>query len=251
MLQLDNYHLGHMVDGRTRKQCKHPSYLLVKHWEFDTGSTICSFKVSRWRFKVEKLHLYRRVLKLNKPDSAREFTSKALLFLFQCLCFYLFFKTSKSNFSKAEWKALKSLKSRPDIVIKLADKGVHIVDWCIDSYAQEGHSQLNSPSYKKLDNDPTKSLNNQIINTISEDINYNSLPPNANKLYSQHPRTSLFYVLPKIHKTSNPGRPIVSAVSCYTSQITTYLDHLLTPIVKQLPTYVKDSLAALRVFNNF
>ena len=98
---------------------------------------------------------------------------------------------------------------------------------------------------------PTKSLKNQIINTVNEAINSNSLPPNANKLYSQQPRTSLFYMLPKIHKANNPRRPIVSAVSCPTSQIATYLDHLLTPIVKQLPTYKKDSSAALRVFNNF
>ena len=151
-------------------------------------------------------------------------------------------KTSKSNISKAEWKVLKSLKSRPDIVIKPADKGGRIVVWRKDLYVQEGHSQLNSPSYKKLDKDPTKSLNNQIINTVNEEINSNNLPPNAYKLYSQHPRTSLFYMLPKIHKANNPGRPIVSAVSCPTSQIATYLDHLLTPIVKQLPTYV---------FNNF
>ena len=58
-------------------------------------------------------------------------------------------------------------------------------------------------------------------------------------------------MLPKIHKTSNPERPVVSAYRAATSQIATYLDHLLTPIVKQLPTYVKDSSAALRVFNNF
>ena len=53
-------------------------------------------------------------------------------------------------------------------------------------------------------------------------------------------------MLPKIHKINNPGRPIVSAVSCLT-----YLDHLLTPIVQQLPTYVKDSPATLRIFKNF
>ena len=58
-------------------------------------------------------------------------------------------------------------------------------------------------------------------------------------------------MLPKIHKANNPGRPIVSAVSCPTTHIATYLDLILTPIVKQLPTYVKDSSAALLVFKDF
>ena len=141
--------------------------------------------------------------------------------------------------------------SRQDIVIKPADKGGRIVVWRKDLYMQEGYSQLNSPSYKKLKKDPTRNLNNQIIKAINEEISSNNLPPNARKLYSQHPRTSLFYMLPKIHKPDNPGRPIVSAVSCPTTHIATYLDQLLTPLVKQLPTYIKDSSAALRVFKDF
>ena len=58
-------------------------------------------------------------------------------------------------------------------------------------------------------------------------------------------------MLPNIHKISNWGRPVVSVVSCQTSQIATYLDHLLTPIVQQLPTYVKEPSAALRISKNF
>ena len=55
----------------------------------------------------------------------------------------------------------------------------------------------------------------------------------------------------KVYEKKSVICPSVSAVSCPTSQIATYLDHLLTPIFKQLPTYVKDSSDALRVFNNF
>ena len=58
-------------------------------------------------------------------------------------------------------------------------------------------------------------------------------------------------MLPKIHKVNNPGRPIVSAVSCPTSNIATYLDHILAPMVEQLPTYVKDTPSALRIFQDF
>ena len=58
-------------------------------------------------------------------------------------------------------------------------------------------------------------------------------------------------MLPKIHKPGNPGRPIVSACNCPTSNISAYLDSVLAPLVKQLPTYVKDSSHALQILESF
>ena len=163
------------------------------------------------------------------------------------------FKTSpaRSNLSRQEWSTLTSLKKRNDIVIKPADKGGKVVVWRKDLYIQEGYSQLLTNSYQHLDKDRTKAFYKTIINAVKEEINNNNLPSNASHLYIQHPRTSVFYMLPKIHKPSNPGRPIVSAVSCPTSQIAMYLDSIFTPIVQSLPTFVKDSSDALRIFNEF
>eukprot|EP00794_Sanderia_malayensis_P003826 gene3826-4358_t len=135
-------------------------------------------------------------------------------------------KQAHSNLTTQEWMSLKQLKARDDIVIKPADKGGRIVVWRKDPYLQEGNTQLQSPSYRALEKNPTKSFNKTIINTIKEEIDNNNLPSNANKLYIQHPRTSVFYMLPKIHKANNPGRPIVSAVSCPTSHVAAYLDSL-------------------------
>ena len=58
-------------------------------------------------------------------------------------------------------------------------------------------------------------------------------------------------MLPKIHKPNNPDRPIVSAISCPTAQIASYLDRIFTPINQQLPTYIKDTSHALRLFKQF
>ena len=54
-----------------------------------------------------------------------------------------------------------------------------------------------------------------------------------------------------IHKPNNPGRPIVSACSCPTELISSYLDKIMAPIVRSLPSYVKDSQHELQIFREF
>ena len=58
------------------------------------------------------------------------------------------------------------------------------------------------------------------------------------------------YFLPKIHKPNNPGRPIVSACGCPTELISSYLDHVMAPLVRDLPSYIKDTKHALQIFQN-
>ena len=58
------------------------------------------------------------------------------------------------------------------------------------------------------------------------------------------------YFLPKIHKPNNSGRPIVSACSCPTELISSFLDHVMAPLVKDLPSYIKDTKHALQIFQN-
>ncbi len=64
------------------------------------------------------------------------------------------------------------------------------------------------------------------------------------------PRTPVMYFLPKIHKPDNPGRPIVSACSCPTELISSYLDQVMAPLVRNLPSYIKDTKHALQIFQN-
>ena len=54
-----------------------------------------------------------------------------------------------------------------------------------------------------------------------------------------------------VHKPNNPGRTIVSACSCPTELISSYLDKIMAPIVKTLPSYIKDSQHALEIFRDF
>ncbi|XP_071964222.1 uncharacterized protein [Antedon mediterranea] len=58
-------------------------------------------------------------------------------------------------------------------------------------------------------------------------------------------------MLPKIHKTNSPGRPIVSACNAPTVVISEFLDGILKPIVQNLPTYIKDSKEAVVLFKDY
>ena len=86
---------------------------------------------------------------------------------------------------------------------------------------------------------------------FQELIKKQQLPVTAQNLIITTPRTSCIYFNPKIHKLKNSGRPIVSACSCPTELISSYLDKVMTPIVKSAPSYIKASNHALEIFRNF
>ena len=161
-------------------------------------------------------------------------------------------KLSYSNLSKDEWTALRNLRNRSDIVIKPADKGGAVVVWRADLYRQEALRQLSDTNfYCEVEKDLTTHNQKLVKDTVKSFISDGSLPSTAKHLIVTTPRTSHIYFLPKIHKPNNPGRPIVSACSCPTELISSYLDSLMLPIVQSLPTYIKDTNHALTIFNNF
>ena len=55
-----------------------------------------------------------------------------------------------------------------------------------------------------------------------------------------------FYLLPKIHKAGNPGRPVVSANGHPTEKISEFVDLHPQPHVQNLPSYLKDTTDFLR-----
>ena len=67
---------------------------------------------------------------------------------------------------------------------------------------------------------------------LNEFIKNGSLGENAALLNVPNVRQLTFYVLPKIHKKDNPGRPIVTAVSCPKAHISTYIDCIFQPLVQ-------------------
>eukprot|EP00061_Rhincodon_typus_P017061 g45590.t1 len=150
-----------------------------------------------------------------------------------------------------ECAALHSLRFNPNLTIKPADKGGAVVVWHTYLYIAEDRLQLSdTSSYQPLDHDPTPDNQNIISQTIYNLITSGELPPTATNLLIPQPRTARFYLLPKIHKPDYPGRPIVSACSCPTKHISTYLNSIFSLLVQELPTYISDTTPTLHLLQN-
>ncbi len=54
-------------------------------------------------------------------------------------------------------------------------------------------------------------------------------------------------MLPKINKPNCPGRPIIAGCSLPTRALSQYLDCYLKPIVKKIPSYIKDTNYFLQI----
>ena len=113
----------------------------------------------------------------------------------------------------------------------------------VNDYIREVKRQLNdSKKYKVLVKDPTTTNNNLVNQAIDRFTKEQVINENiANGLKNPSPRTRKFYISPKIHKEGNPGRPVVSSINCHTANISKYIDYLLQPIVKRMPSHVKDT----------
>ena len=56
-----------------------------------------------------------------------------------------------------------------------------------------------------------------------------------------NPKPGQFYILPKIHKQGNPGRPTVSSNSHPTERISQFVDYHLKPLVQTTQSFIKDT----------
>ena len=64
-------------------------------------------------------------------------------------------------------------------------------------------------------------------------------------------KTPKFYISPKIHKENNPGRPVINSINYYTSEISRFIDHHLQPLVREIPSHIKDTNGFINKIDNF
>ena len=143
------------------------------------------------------------------------------------------------NTTKGERRAIKTLKKNQDIVIKPADKGGAIVIQDLTDYIKEGECQLMKKEHYSPLEDPKKTIKQfiqEVHSTLQQAKTKELIDEDMFKiLFRSNPRISNLYLLPKIHKENNPGRPIINSVGSLT-----FVDEILSKYSKLASSYVKD-----------
>ena len=173
----------------------------------------------------------------------------------------------KQNLTQNEHKAIKSL-INPNIVIKEADKGSAVVLMDTTFYVDKVSELLNDKdTYIEI----PKNIDRTSINKIKKMANIykdHLTRDEIQYLTNFEFRTSLFYGLPKIHKSkiiietvkhinseyirvpSTPDlklRPIVAGPTCPTHRLSHFLDIILQPFLNFIPSYLKNNLDFLNI----
>ena len=155
-------------------------------------------------------------------------------------------KTSQNyrNLSTAQYKALSSLKSRTDIVIKPADKNIGISVTEKNTYIELCNEHLKDTSvYKPLNYDPLdttiRKLKCMIHNLLDHKLitieQHNQILPNKDN------RIGLFYALMKLHKEKLSIRPIVSQIRHPTRNLSQFIHETLQPTAMSAKTFISNS----------
>ncbi|KAJ1080705.1 hypothetical protein NDU88_000899 [Pleurodeles waltl] len=106
----------------------------------------------------------------------------------------------------------------------------------------------NSKHYKRLARDPTPDIQEEITFLVTKGTENNWLTEHeAAFLIQTNPKILYFYILPKVHKEKipPPGRPIVSGIGSALEPLSKFVDFFLQPLVKRIPTYLKDTTHVL------
>ncbi|XP_071138406.1 uncharacterized protein [Mytilus edulis] len=116
------------------------------------------------------------------------------------------------------------------------------------NYIAEAERQLSDERlYKKLDYDPTSELSSKIstaLQTMHNDGHIDKDTIGYSKPEKAKP--DRLYLLPKIHKVNNPGRPIVSGNGLPTEKISEFVDFHLRSYVENLTSHIQDITDYLR-----
>ena len=153
-----------------------------------------------------------------------------------------------SNLSTEEIVAVKSLSMNSNIVIQSADKGGKIVLMNKADYVEECEKQLNHKvHYQLLDEDPTELIVSDVELVVDGMLQKQHVSKQDHTFITKdlkNPRMSVFYGLPKIHKSFEkfpPLRPIVSQINSVTYRLSKYLDSFLKFQARKCESFIRDS----------
>ena len=151
-------------------------------------------------------------------------------------------KTPKPNLNKQERIGLTQLKKDQDRVILTADKGVALVVLDKEDYINKAQELLSQPTYKEISKYPTNKRKAQLITKLRRIKKDSNLDKGMYKaMYPTGCVLPKFYGLPKIHKTGNPLRPIVSSWGSVTYGVAKVLSKVIKPLVGKSPHHIQST----------
>jgi hypothetical protein len=170
------------------------------------------------------------------------------------------------NISKKEREAIDALRQNRDIIIKEADKGSAVVIMDVDYYTKRVNDIItNATAYQVLPSNNDKQIMNKMksfINNYKKELTENEIKYLTKFEY----KTSNFYGLPKIHKSSiittaiqnqkseiiitqRPAdlklRPIVAGPMCPTHRLSHFIDIIVQPLISGVEAWVRDDFHIL------
>ena len=163
-------------------------------------------------------------------------------------------ETKKARLNKTLQEGLDSLCTNKDLVIRPADKGGGIVILDRADYLREMHNIVDDANtYSILPSDPKNRYKRELEKLVERGV-FQGILSIKEKLFliPRAPRTPTMYYLPKLHKdpVCPPGRPIVSGIDSITSRVGRYIDFYLQPLVKKIPSYVRDSKHIMNILSD-
>ena len=109
-------------------------------------------------------------------------------------------------------------------------------------YSEQQSGKVDARHYLLLNEDPTTTFTNEVNRILFNMKTTNSINEHTYKyLHSTNTQPARFYLLPKIHKPGNPGRPIISSIEAPTEKISQFVDFHLRPLGEMITSYVKDT----------
>lgn len=166
-----------------------------------------------------------------------------------------YLRTSEEhNFFKNLYiKSKRFLAQHPELLVLRSDKGSVTVLMNKEQYDEMAMNILNDQvSYKKLNRDPTCTIQQKANKLISKLKNSQAIEASQARTYTIYNSISpKFYGLPKIHKNPVKLRPIISSIDAPTSGISQLVTDILTrSYSNENEYYIKDSFHLSTLMNN-
>ena len=168
----------------------------------------------------------------------------------------------RDNMTKIEREGMELVKNDDDHIYRLEDKGSSIVRMKTEHYEKNAKDNLERGNqYEKLNSDPTKETvekvvkflddlkdNGHIKETTAEVIKSRTKDA-APGAYTEQPKTHKFKEESQDMAAGFPARGIISCRNTPTESLQDYVDFILNPGMRKLPSFLQDTKHVLQKFH--